>query len=642
MSLGTVSYCRARRMVKTALLAAALAGCGGGTPPPGDGEPAPPPPMVGWGNASVLGGGGVLQYAFTVDPAALAQLSATALAEKYVPAALTVSGEDLGMVGLRFKGDAGTLDPCFANGVQVCPKVSFKVKFDQVDPGKRFHSLQKLNFHSMIDDPSLLHERLNAKLFADMGLVAPRVSHAEITVNGENKGIFAAVEEVDLTFLQDRFKPGGAGNLYKEAWPNDVEPDAYDPTLETNQNVRDHSGIISFAQGLRTAGPADLAGVLNHFTDVDYLIRYLAVDRAIGNYDGFTAFYCDDVGHECSNHNFYWYQAESQARFWLIPWDLGDSLSLHSPLEVVPDWDNPPADCTLRFRVEGSVVMPPGCDVVFKAIRAVGRPTYLNAINRLLGVWDMGALYRQIDAWTAEIADAVARDTTLPSGAAWRTAVRSLKRDLGALRERVEKNRDGMTAAPFGLAAPGLTDFESSTPLTFLLSTSSESNLKSSAYHDLNRRAALGGNADARLEFELRNDSNDPNAGAFSQWAVMRLPLEKQTSLVGLKRIRLRVRADNIRNVRVELSSPAYGDEAADRYGWSLLGGQAIDSGVLELGQLALPDGSRGPTLGAVLNSVDGLIISPEARGRSDSGLLPAGKADTGFIQIDDISIELE
>ena len=286
--------------------------------------------------------------------------------------------------------------------------------------------------------------------------------------------------------------------------------------------------------------------------------------------------------------------------------------------------------------------MPPGCDPVFAALRGVGRQAWVNGLNRLLGVWDMGALYRQIDLWTDEIAGAVARDRTLAGGSiAWRTAARALKRDLSALREQVEKTRDGMTATPFGLAAPGVTDFEGTTALPFLLSTSSESNLRSGVFHDLNRRGALGGAVDVRLEFELRNETADAS-GAFSQWALMRLPLEKPTSLTGLKGIRMRIISDNIRTVRVELSSPAYGDEAAEHYGWSVLAGQLVDNPLLELSKLALPDGSRQPNLGQILASVDGLIITPEARGRSDSGFFPARTVDVGFVQIDDIAIDLQ
>lgn len=624
-----------------AALAAALGACGGSSAEP-EPEPGVPPPMTGWGDATVFGGG-VLRYEFTLEPAAFDQLIATAAAERYVPATLTVSGEPVGMVGLRFKGSDGTLTPCFENGRQVCAKASFKVRFDFVDPARRFQALSRLNFHSMIDDPTLLHERLNAKFFADMEIQAPRVSHAELTVNGENKGLFAVVEEVDQVFVQDRWK--GNGNLYKEAWPNDVDADAYADALETNTSAPNHSGMVAFAQGLTTAQPAELPGVLNHFADVDYLLRYLAVDRAISNYDGFTTFYCDDLGHGCSNHNYYWYQSEGETRFWLVPWDLGDSLALQTPMDPVPDWDRPPASCDLRFRIEGAVLMPAACDPLFAALRGVGRGAFVGALDRLLAVWDMSALYRQIDAWTAEIGDAVARDGTLAGAVSWKSAVRALKRDLLALRERIESNREGLTPTPFALAAPGVTDFEGTTALGFLLTTTSESNLRSGAIHDLNRRGPLGGGADARLDFELRNDSSDVATGAFTQWANMTLPLAGPTNLGGLRRIRLRLAADNLRSVRLEIAGPGYADpENDDRYGWPLLASNSGQTYTLEVADLALADGNRQGSVpvARVLAAISSLILTPDARGRSEAGLLPAGGADVGFVQIDDISFEME
>ena len=213
--------------------------------------------MTDWGNASVLGGGGVLTYAFTVDPADLDQLAATATQELYVPADLTVSGMPVGTVGLRYKGAAGTLDPCFDNGGQVCPKVSFKAKFDSTDPGRRFGDLKRLNFHAMLDEPSLMHERLNAYLFTKMEIVAPRVSHGSLTINGQPQGLFAVVEDIDGRFTEDRWRGAGNGNLYKDAWPVGLEPDDYLGALETNQTMPDHTRMVAFAQALMTASPAD-------------------------------------------------------------------------------------------------------------------------------------------------------------------------------------------------------------------------------------------------------------------------------------------------------------------------------------------------------------------------------------------------
>jgi hypothetical protein len=563
----------------------------------------------------------------------------------YIPAQLSVSGEEVGAVGLRFKGSAGTLEPCFENGVQICSKASLKVKFDLIEPAKRFHSLTRLNFRSMIDDPSLLHERLNAKMFADMGIPAARVAHAELIINGEHKGVFATVEEIDQVFTRERFNPGGEGNLYKDVWPTEIDPAVYEAALEAGPASRDHSGMVAFAQALRDARPDELSGVLNHFVDVDYLTRYLAVDRAIGNYDGFTTFYCDDSGVECSNKNFFWYQAEGQPRFSLIPWDLGDSLGLRTPYDPVPGWDRPQSDCGVRFTIEGAVLMPPGCDSVFRGLQAAGRASYQAALDRLLQVWDLPDLYRQLDAWTGEIAEAVTRDPTLPGAARWRAAVQVLKRDLRVLREKIEATRSNMMLGEaFGLSAPGVTDFETATPLAFLLNSTTESNARSGAFHQLNQTGAISGMADVRLQFELRNDSDDA-AGAYSQWTVLQLPLAQPTALTSLKRIRFLLRTDSIRRVRIEIASSRYTDpEGGERYGWPLLSSVQAQQYVLDVKDLALPDGTgQGAVpVNEILSLVTGLAVTPEARGRNDAGLLGAGRSDAGFVQLDDISFEMD
>ena len=617
---------------------AALAGCGGGS---GGGAPGPML-MPDWGRASELGGGGVLTYAFTLEPEALDRLITTANPESYVPAELTVSGESAGTVALRFKGADGTLTPCFEDGQQVCAKASFKVKFDHYDPARRSKGgLKRLNFHSMIDDPSLLHERLNARLFQDMEIVAPRVAHAFLTVNGERKGLFAVVEDIDGQFTQDRWKGTPSGNLYKDAWPTSIEPEDYGRALETNLSAQDHTRMLAFAQALRTAAPAEAPRVLDRWADLGYLLRFLAVDQAILNYDGVTAFYCDPAGRECTNHNFYWYQADE--RFWLVPWDLTDSLALHTPFDPVPAWNNPPPDCNQRITIDGSVVMAPGCDVVFRALQGAGRPAYDQALDRLLDVWNVPALHALIDGWAEEIAVAVSLDPNGPGTVAWRAAVRALKRDVVALRERAQALRDSEAVTAFGLPAPGGTSFEGLTPLPVLLNMTSESNSRSGAVHALNYDNPISGGADLRLDFELANERDNVVQGAFLQFVSWRIPVAGPGDLAMLKALRVRMKADNIRSVRIELDSPRYKNGAeSPRYGWEKLIGRQVSELDLPRDMLRLPGGgTQGEVpLDEILSQVSGLIITPQPLGLSDDGLFKVGQTDVGFLQVDDVAFE--
>jgi hypothetical protein len=626
-----------------ALVVIAVAGCKGKQ------DNAEPQLPTEWGAGGVFGDGNLLTYAFTMSPEALAELTATAVVEKFIVADLTVTGRPIGPVGLRFKGVGGNLASCFENGQQVCDKVSFKVKFDHVDKAGRLDGLTRLNLNAAQDDPSQLRERLTAHLFAATELFGPRVSHAFVTINGQRKGLFAVVEEIDAALTRDRWGNAGQGNLYREAWPTEGDPEAYDLNLETNLGMKDNRRIAAFGQAMRTALAGEpLRAALDRFTDIEYLMRFLALDQVIKN-EGLTSFYCDGTG-ACGNSNYYWYETATgamvtESEFWLLPWELGLGLRLESPFDVVPPWDKPPANCNLRIMIEDARVMPPGCDVVFQALRTAGRPAYVKALDHLLGRWNVDDFAAQLDSWAAQIEVGTVLDPVGPGSAAFRAGVQSLKRDLQAFRERIVAVRDEQQVVPFSLAAPGTTDFEAVETLPFVLGVASESNTRTGVVHRLNGSGALAGATDLRFDFEFADDVEAGGSSvANSHFALLRLPLPGVTRLLDLTRIRLRARADTVRNLRIELEGDAQRDDPdSPRYGWDVVLGRGTMDLILEADDLALATGTpagAAPSLEAVLDGVRALTLVPEPRGRSQ-GIYGAGKSDPGFVQLDDVIIEV-
>src|SRR5688572_24968946 len=88
----------------------------GGPADPEPDEPAPPPDARATRDASwVFDEVGVRSYELELEPADWEALKASALAEAYFPAHLSVEGAAFGEVGLRFKGNRGSLGRC-ANG----------------------------------------------------------------------------------------------------------------------------------------------------------------------------------------------------------------------------------------------------------------------------------------------------------------------------------------------------------------------------------------------------------------------------------------------------------------------------------------------------------------------------------------------
>jgi len=423
----------------------------------------------------------VYDYQLIIAPADLVRLNRQPTvfddAGTYVPASVRIDGRDYPQVGVRYKGHYGTFRVCLstgpvvgtvepyapdpANGCPPVPKFSYKISFDEYQPGQRFHGLRKINLHSLIRDPSKLHERLAYRLFREMGIAAPRSSFAQVTVNGKVKGIYAVTEDAgDRLFTADRWPNDPQGRLYKQAWPLSVDPTYWQKALATHkrQTVA-HDAAIGFARDLLAAGEdaGRLAAALERWSDPEWLARYLAVDTAIHNADGVTRFSCP-VGSPdaCRNKNYFWYQTGA-GKFLLLPWDLDFTWRVKILPNVVIPWDLPPGSpgfsgCDLRPMLYGNLQKPAACDPVFRGINA-RRPLYLAAVKRLLAHpgFDPARLHADVDRWAALIARAVAADPSLPREGpeTWAAGVAMLKRDIGTLRARMEAVAAGQPFRPY-------------------------------------------------------------------------------------------------------------------------------------------------------------------------------------------------
>jgi spore coat protein H len=379
-------------------------------------------------------------YELTLDPGVWAALQANARDEQYAEAELDVAGMHVSRVAVRYKGSLGTLTSCFADdGTRTCSKLSMKLKFDEYLPDQQFQGLKRLVFNSMQWDPSLLHERLAYRVFREMGVAAPRSAHARLVINGEALGVFSLVEDVDGRFTDAHFA-GGDGNLYKEQWPNSDDVASLTASLETNQDVPDHSVLLQFRQALSGASDEQLPGVVARYMDLDSLFAYLAVDRTLTNWDGMTAFYCyEDY---CENHNYYLYQDEVEPRFTLIPWDLDNTFEVTSPLATVPGVFEIPADCSERLMAMGRIVMPPACDPLLRGLALADRGAYAAALDRLLaGPFVVSTLEGWLDAWQAQLEPVVAGDANGPGLGEFRAAVEILRGSLATLRDRAIADR---------------------------------------------------------------------------------------------------------------------------------------------------------------------------------------------------------
>lgn len=93
-------------------------------------------------------------------------------------------------------------------------RYSFKVEFDHYDNALNYYGLDKLSLNNLIQDNTMLKDYLCYQLMGSFGVDAPLCSFVYITVNGENWGLYLAVEGVEESFLQRNYG-SGYGELYK-------------------------------------------------------------------------------------------------------------------------------------------------------------------------------------------------------------------------------------------------------------------------------------------------------------------------------------------------------------------------------------------------------------------------------------------
>ncbi len=180
-------------------------------------------------------------------------------------------------------------------------KLSYKIKFDEYVADARFDGLKRINLHAASGDATRLHEYLGYATYRDFGIDAPRTVPARVFINGELQGVFIAVEEVDGRYTRAHYPDGPNGNLYKEIWPNPGTADRdFIDALETNEDAGDISGIQEFAAAIAGSNTATFVERMEPWVDLEHVLRYMAVDRAIKNWDGITAFYLPN-----SPHNFF-------------------------------------------------------------------------------------------------------------------------------------------------------------------------------------------------------------------------------------------------------------------------------------------------------------------------------------------------
>ncbi|MDE6386195.1 MAG: CotH kinase family protein [Lachnospiraceae bacterium] len=267
--------------------------------------------------------------------------------EQYTNCTVIIDGEAFRNVALRAKGNT-SLSAVESYGNN---RYSFKIEFDHYDNTVTYHGLDKLCLNNIIQDNTYMKDYLTYRLMHEFGADAPLCSYTYITVNGDDWGLYLAVEGVEESFLQrnygndygELYKPdsmnmgGGRGNgrefdmegfeppehlgrntpgeppdhtmgssdvslIYTDD-EFDSYPNIFD-NAKTNVTDSDKARLIESIQRLNNN--EDITDVVN----IDEVIRYFVIHNFVLNFDSYTG---------SMIHNYYLYEENGQLS--MIPWD---------------------------------------------------------------------------------------------------------------------------------------------------------------------------------------------------------------------------------------------------------------------------------------------------------------------------------
>ncbi len=577
-----------------------------------------------------------------LPPDAWEQLQVDARDEEYVEAEACFEGRGLGKVGLRFKGNVGSLYSCFDDkGENLCAKLGIKLKFTEYDEEGRFFGMKRLNFQSNRADDTYMRENLAYAIFRSAGIVAPRSSWAQIRVNDELLGLYGMVEQIDGRFTADRWPDDGDGNLYKEVWPIDTDESSIIARLKTNEEDPDVSAFVAFSEAMNAAKTEDLRETLGKYTDLDYLARYMVVDDAVINSDGVTAYYISEDATWSGNHNYYFYE-EGPKAYTIIPWDLGATF-MPTAFGYLPHWTEIPEDCDQQtYSAWGNPdlhVKAPGCDRIFQAMaqdltayRTYGQ-TFLDEI------FTEKKLISLVDDYAAFLEEAVDADPTGPGLKAFNTGIKSFKNLIPTLRTRLQALIDGEAIVPLEIHVDAINDFETQTDFGVKLGSAMYVGPGSSAEVGIDGETPLRGERSLGYTFEHGNGGE-----AYDQWSTFAIPISGGAAdLNEVTGIRMAVRGDNARTFGVYLDN-SFATEADDylKPGWDFEITEESATYELLVEDIDWPwwvGSSVEPATAIedVRGAVRGLQFQAYPVGVGGDGFFPDGTTDKGTVDIDDI-----
>lgn len=246
--------------------------------------------------------------------------------KEYVNCTIVIDGETYKNTAIRTKGNSSLSSVAGMDS----DRYSFKIEFDHYDSNMSYYGLDKLSLNNIIQDATYLKDYLSYHMMNEIGIAAPLSSFVNISVNGEDFGLYLAVEAVEETFIE-RTYGNISGNLYK---PDNMQMGNFG-NGKGNSSSRDNSASLQYTDDntesyntiwdgavLKDPSQGDKARLIESLkilnsgenletaVEIESVLKYFVVHNFVLNFDSYTGNML---------HNYYLYEVDGKIS--MIPWD---------------------------------------------------------------------------------------------------------------------------------------------------------------------------------------------------------------------------------------------------------------------------------------------------------------------------------
>lgn len=235
-----------------------------------------------------------------------------------VPATVMIDGKEYKDVGAHFRGASSLM--MVAEGSKRSINLSFNWKHQKQSFGG-YHTYNLLNGH---EDASFIRPALYSHIAREY-IPAPKANFVRIVINGENWGIYESVQQFNKEFLEENFGatqgarwkvPGSPfGKAGLEYLGEDVEPYKKLYEIKTKDSAESWRPLIRLCKILNETPPEKLEEALAPMLDIDATLKFLALDIALINNDGYWV--------RASDYSIY---MDTKGKFHIIPHDANETF----------------------------------------------------------------------------------------------------------------------------------------------------------------------------------------------------------------------------------------------------------------------------------------------------------------------------